>query len=96
MEKVNFGAVIEALKAGKCAQRIGWNGIGMFICKQVPSEIDKEIVPKMQSLPQGAKNLLVDGNISYRNQMLIVKDRIADSWIPSSTDIFAEDWLIFN
>lgn len=91
----NFGFAIESLKKGLCLTRAGWNGKGLFICKQVPSDISAEIVPKMQSLPDGAKVKLSGCGISYRNQMLIVnKDRIADSWVPSSSDIFAEDWYI--
>ena len=52
---MNFGKVIEALKGGRCAQREGWNGKGMFIFKQVPSVIDNSIISKMQSVPDSAK-----------------------------------------
>ena len=52
IENQNFGQAIEALKEGKRVARQGWNGKGMFIFQQVPSEINEEIVQKMQSLPQ--------------------------------------------
>lgn len=46
-------------------------------------------------LPQSAKNILMsrDGaHIDYTNQMLIINlDGRADSWVPSSSDVFAED-----
>lgn len=33
--------------------------------------------------------------INYTNQMLIINlDGRADSWVPSSSDCFAEDWEI--
>lgn len=96
---LNFGQAIQALKNGNLVQRIGWNGKGMFIVKQVPSTIGLDIIPKMQSLPQAAKdNLIARGQpISYANQMLIVHpDGRADSWVPSSSDCFAEDWVILE
>ena len=98
-ELMNFGEVIEALKQGKCIAREGWNGKGMFVCKQVPAEIYCNIIPKMSSLPQTAKDILFDRDksIFYVNQMIIIKpDNTIDSWIPSSSDVFAEDWIIIE
>lgn len=95
--EVNFGVAIEALREGKCITRTGWNGKDLFVCKQVPSEIYCNIIPKMSSLPQTAKDILYsrDKSIFYVNQMIIVKpDNTIDSWVPSSSDIFAEDWII--
>lgn len=95
---MNFGEVIEALKAGLAVRRKGWNGKGMFIVKQVPSHITADIIPNMQSLPQSAKNILMsreNPHIDYTNQMLIINpDGRADSWVPSSSDVFAEDWEV--
>ena len=112
-DNLSFGLAIEALKQGKCVARKGWNGKGMFICKQVPARIGIDIVPKMQSLPEDAKKIFLSrydtcvesgGNppnnfstIDYENQMLIVKgDNTMDSWVPSSSDVFAEDWFILE
>lgn len=52
---VSFGEAINALKEGKRVSRIGWNGKGLFIFMQVPSEVSMEVVPKMQSLPDLVK-----------------------------------------
>ena len=52
---MNFGQVIELLKEGRCIQRNGWNGKGMFVFKQVPSAIDNSIIDRMQSVPDSAK-----------------------------------------
>lgn len=95
----DFGGAILALKAGKLLARKGWNGKGMFIVKQIPAEIGLDIIPKMQSLPQSAKDKLLANNqpINYANQMLIVNaEGRADSWVPSSSDCFAEDWEIIE
>ena len=97
-DSVNFGEVIKALKTGLAVRRKGWNGKGLFIVKQVPSHITGEIIPNMQSLPQSAKIILMNRenpHIDYTNQMLIINpDGRADSWVPSSSDVFAEDWEV--
>ena len=92
----DFGTAIKFLKAGGAIRRAGWNGKGMFVIKQVPANIKADVIPNMQSLPQIAKDILMarsDAHIDYTNQMLIINpDGRADSWIPSSSDVFAEDW----
>lgn len=94
---LTFGNAIEALKQGFLVSRKGWNGKGMFIVKQIPSVIGVDIIPRMQSLPESVKNVFVEREqpIRYESQMLIIKsDGSADSWVPSSSDCFAEDWII--
>lgn len=96
--EMDFGKAIEALKSGLAVRRKGWNSNGLFVVKQIPSHIEGGIIPKMQSLPQSAKNILLsrDGaHIDYINQMLIINlDGRADSWVPSSSDVFADDWEV--
>ena len=91
-----FGTAVLLLEAGMAVRRGGWNGKGLFVVKQVPSRITADIIPNMQSLPQIAKNILMkreNPHIDYTNQMLIIyPDGRADSWAPSSSDVFAEDW----
>lgn len=95
---MDFGKVIEALKSGLAVRRNGWNGKGMFVVKQIPSRIECGIIRTMQSLPQSAKDILLsreNAHIDYTNQMLIINpDGRADSWVPSSSDVFAEDWEV--
>lgn len=93
---VDFGRAIALLKEGFAVRRKGWNGKGLFVVKQVPAHITADIIPNMQSLPQSAKNIIMarkEPHINYTNQMLIINpDGRADSWVPSSSDVFAEDW----
>ena len=93
---VDFGRAIALLKAGLAVRRKGWNGKGLFVVKQVPAHITADIIPNMQSLPQSAKDIIMarkEPHIDYTNQMLIINpDGRADSWVPSSSDMFAEDW----
>lgn len=98
LKQFDFGTAIKFLQAGGAIRRSGWNGKGLFVVKQVPSHITGDIIPKMQSLPQIAKNILMkreNPHIDYTNQILIINpDGRADSWVPSSSDVFAEDWEI--
>lgn len=98
LKRFDFGTAIKFLEAGGAIRRSGWNGKGMFVVKQVPSHIIGDIILNMQSLPQIAKNILMNRenpHIDYTNQMLIINpDGRADSWVPSSSDVFAEDWEI--
>ena len=95
---MSFGDAIEILKQGGAIRRSGWNGKGLMVFKQVPAHIESDIIPKMQSLPQFAKDLILKGKgfIDYASQCLIYNENIgrADSWIPSISDVFAEDWEI--
>lgn len=96
---LDFGQAILALKRGQLVCRKGWNGKGMFVMKQIPAEIGLDIIPKMQSVQNSAKEILIarGTTLKYENQMLIIKENgTADSWVPSSSDIFAEDWVILE
>lgn len=98
LNDMSFGMAIEALKFGLPIRRKGWNGKGLMVFKQVPAHIESDIVPKMQSLPQSAKDLILKGKgfIDYTSQCLIYNESTgrADSWVPSISDVFAEDWEI--
>lgn len=97
-KSLTFGEIIEALKLGLAVRRSGWNGKGLVVFKQIPAHIESDIVPKMQSLPQSAKDLILKGEgfIDYTSQCLIYNKNTgrADSWVPSISDVFAEDWEI--
>lgn len=95
---MSFGMAIQALKFGLAIRRSGWGDKDLVIFKQVPAHVGGEIIPKMQSLPQKAKNLIINGInfIDYTNQCLVYNRKTgkADSWVPSISDVFADDWSI--
>lgn len=96
---LNFGQAVEALKLGYCVCRESWDDNEFFVMKQIPAEIGLDIIPRMQSVQESAKKKLIELNVTlkYENQMLIIKqDGTADSWVPSSSDVFAEDWIILS
>ena len=95
----DFGEAIKALKDGHAIARKGWNGKNLFVIKQIPATIEGLIIDKIQSLPNSCKELIKQKEgvpiIKYTNQMLIINhDGRADSWVPSVSDIFAEDWYV--
>lgn len=98
LPRMSLGIAIQALKFGFAIRRTGWNGKGLFVFKQVPAHIEGDVIPKMQSLPQSAKDLILKGKgfIDYTSQCLIYNENTgrADSWVPSISDVFAEDWEI--
>lgn len=98
LHNLSFGSALELLRAGVVVTRAGWNGKGLAVFKQVPAHIGSDVIPKMQSLPQLAKYHILrgEGSIDYTNQCLIYNTNTgrADSWVPSSSDMFAMDWEI--
>ena len=97
---LSFSSALWALKHGEPICREGWNGKGMFVVRQVPAHITGDVIPKMQSLPQSAKDILMsreNPHIDYTCQMLIIRqDGRADSWVPSAADVLADDWMIYT
>lgn len=99
---ITYGLAIEALKKGYCITRKGWAGKNLFVYKQTPADIEVGNIPNLQSMPKMAKNIITgarESGIHYKEQMILVKDnlfgpRILDSWVASSSDTFAEDWVI--
>lgn len=93
---LNFEQILPLIKEGFAVRRNGWNGKGLMVFKQIPAHITSNIIPKMQSLPDEAKRLIIEakGYIDYTCQCLIYNPETgrADSWVPSVADIFANDW----
>ena len=94
----DFSFAVQWLKVLKCVRRTSWPE-GTFVVKQVPADISSEIIPKMTSLPDSVKNLLLgrsaDAAIHYRNQMVQIDcNGIANAWQPNAEDVFADDWQV--
>lgn len=94
-----FGEAVEAAKAGKRIAREGWNGKGLFVFQQVPSDINEDVIPRMQSLPQSVKDEFAKrgGGIRYRNQLAMVyPDNTVYGWVASPSDVLENDWCILD
>ena len=83
-EQLNFGEAIEALKQGKRTARKGWNGKGIFIELQVPTELSKMTSPYIYIDTTG---LQTDNENAPKSLV---------PWLASQTDMLAEDWVILD
>lgn len=92
----SFEQILPLIREGYAVRRNGWNGKGLMVFKQVPAHIGSEIIPGMQSLPDEAKRLILahGDHIDYNSQCLIFNAETgeANSWVPSISDVFANDW----
>ena len=97
---MDFGDAIKALKRGLVVRRRGWDCLSLVVFKQVPAHITGEIIPKMQSLPDAAKKFVMDHAtfVDYTDQCLIYNKDTgeANSWTPTISDVFAEDWVVIS
>ena len=97
---MSFGLAIEALTMGLVLRRKGWKDTQKVVFKQVTTHVEPDIVPKMSSLSDAAKQVIGEGKlgINYLNQCLLY-DRvtgIATAWTPCMEDIFECDWTVVN
>ena len=91
---MNFGKAIERVKTRSyIARRANWND-KVFIFSQVPAYINRETIPKMQSLPEVVKREIEAGwdNISYQNQICKFDNGDITYYTPAGDEIFADDW----
>lgn len=93
---LTFELILPLIKEGFAVRRNGWNGKGLMVFKQVPAHIGSDVIPNMQSLPNEAKRLILESgdHIDYVSQCLIFNPATgeANSWVPSISDVFANDW----
>lgn len=98
---MKFILALALLENSKMVRRQSWPN-GHFIFQQVPSIINKDIVPKMQSLPEDVKkefearfnnpDLQID-SIYYSNQIAYVGDsNLIVGYSLSNSDVLASDW----
>ena len=88
MDAMNFGNAIHFLKQGRKLTRKGWNGKGQFIY----------LVPAAKYAAQtgAAKSHFGEEAFIPYNAYLAIKgvDNTVSTWVPSVTDVLAEDWSI--
>lgn len=97
---MKFSEVLEALRNGERLVNSTLSNMNAFIVRQVPQVVPAEVVPKMTSLPDSAKEHMAGSEISYQDQVLLVwwsdmQERYnATSYILTCGDLFREDWTI--
>jgi hypothetical protein len=109
-DNLNFCDALRAIKAGKRAQRAGWNGKGLFAFLQPGSVHGPYLGPKFQLAMESApdEGETIDGlsvslfhtnaaehtAIRYPQLCLSFPTGTFGAWAPSQTDMLASDWKI--
>ena len=97
---MKFSEVLEALRNGERLVNASLSAKGAYIVRQIPQTVPQEVVPKMTSLPESAKEDAKYGPIEFHDQVLLIEwsnekgCSLATSYIPTWYDIFREDWTI--
>lgn len=85
---MSFGMAIEAIRAGKCITRAGWNGRGMFVY----------LVPESAypASTRAAKSHFGEAAMVPYNAYMAIKNvnNTVSTWVPSVNDCLAQDWEI--
>ncbi len=90
---LTFSVALQSLKDGRKVSRAGWNGTGMFAVlspgsKELPSEnfFNKDLAEFAKS---------IGGKMDIRPAfMLKTAQNDVAYWVPSGSDLLAEDWCI--
>lgn len=90
-EMLDFGKALNALKDGKKVSRAGWNGKGMWVAYQ---KAYPEGIPINKNTAEATG--IQEGTVCRFLPYLVVKtaDDSFVPWLPSQTDVLAEDWSI--
>lgn len=85
-----FGEAIQALKSGKRVARKGWNGKDMFLFLVGGSTFKVNRAPLLGIYPEGTE-------IRYQSHIdMKTTNGTVVPWLPSQTDILAEDWALVD
>lgn len=85
------GLAIEALKHGARVARAGWNGKGMWLT--LVSGWNGSLTGTLQT----STLVMPPEWVGYANFIaMYTADQVLVPWLPSQTDILAEDWVILS
>ena len=88
---LNFGDALVAMKKGQRIARVGWNGSGMWavIQRGYPEGINiNRNTAEATGIPEGTL-------MKFRPYfILFTAQHDFAHWVPSGSDILAEDWII--
>ena len=88
MEERDFAYALQLIRQGEKVQREGWNGKGMFVYLVPGSQIEVNQPPLLGIYTGGVK-------IKYSPRIdLHTADGYVVPWVPSQTDILANDWML--
>lgn len=90
----DFSFAMRYLKAGHKLQRKGWNGKGQYVVAQVNATVTS--ADKIWNVHNKEHAIKLGGTITVAPYLTLktAQDTLAMGWIPSTGDLFAEDWQL--
>lgn len=91
---LSFSAALEALKSGKKVARSGWNGKDQYVVAQAQTTTTE--ASKIWNPHNKAHAEKIGGQIDVAPYCTLktAQDNLAMGWVPSTGDLFANDWVI--
>ena len=93
---LTFGEALEHLKAGAKVARAGWNGKDQYVVAQAQTTTTE--ASKIWNPHNKAHAEKIGGQIDVAPYCTLktAQDTLAMGWVPSTGDLFAEDWLVLE
>ncbi|AUX86911.1 DUF2829 domain-containing protein [Acinetobacter sp. ACNIH2] len=91
---LSFGDALIALKQGKKVARSGWNGKDQYVVAQGESkQVESTYIWNPHNKAHAEK---IGGYIDVAPYCTLktAQDTLAMGWVPSTGDLFAEDWVV--
>lgn len=95
---MDFSSILPKIREGFPVCRKQWSD-GMFVFMQIPSIVNSEIIPKMTSLSDQVKEVLIARELPlvYQDQLaLCYPNNIIVSYALNEEDIFSNDWETYT
>jgi hypothetical protein len=92
---IDFSGALIALKQGKKVARIVWDG-NMYVVAQADTTTTEASKIWNQHNKAHAENLGGYIDVAPYCTLKTAQDTLAMGWTPSTSDLFAKDWIIVN
>lgn len=92
---LSFGEALEHLKKGAKVARLGWNGKDQYVVAQAANEVESTYIWNPHNKAHAEK---IGGRIKVAAYCTLktAQDTLAMGWVPSTGDLFAEDWMVLE
>lgn len=96
MKKLTFSDALVALKHGEKVARAGWNGKDQYVVAQAKATTTD--AAKIWNPHNKAHAEKLGGRIDVAPYCTLktAQDTLVMGWVPSTGDLFAEDWVILS
>lgn len=93
---LSFGEALEHLKKGAKIARAGWNGKNQYVVAQAQTTTTE--ASKIWNPHNKAHAEKIGGQIDVAPYCTLktAQDTLAMGWVPSTGDLFANDWLVLE